>query len=103
MGQRKDFGMSICQGRIPTLSSQTASDLRGCLAATHVTLEVADGEVADLRSRLVEADRCVMGQYCPLLSWRSLLGYLDLSLSFLELELEVAGLREGADEVVTFV
>lgn len=73
------------------------------LAATHVALEVADGEVAGLHARLVEAHRCVVGQYCLLLLRISLFGCIDLSLSFSELELEVAGRHEGANKVITFV
>jgi hypothetical protein len=46
---------------MPTLSSHTSLDLRESLAATNIALEVADGEVANLRARLDEADRCVGG------------------------------------------
>lgn len=52
MGQRKDFGMPFCQGKIPILSLQTPSDLRESLVATITTLENADElelEVTDLR------------------------------------------------------
>lgn len=59
MGQRKDFGMPFCQGEILILSSQTPSDLRGSVVATNATLKAADGEVAFLRARLAEVDRCV--------------------------------------------
>lgn len=66
-------------------------------------LEVTDDEVVGLHARLVEVDRCVAGQYCPLFSQRSLFGCLDLFVSFSKLELEVVGLRDGANEMVTFV
>jgi hypothetical protein len=103
MGQRKDCGVSFCQGEIVTLPSLTSLDLRECLAATHAMPEVADGEVVSLRAHLVEVDRRVTGQYCLLLLRRSLFGCLDISLSFSELELEAAGLHKDANEVVTFV
>jgi hypothetical protein len=61
MGQRKDFGMSFCQGGIQILSSQTPSYLRESLADTNATLKAADNEVAGLRDHLVEADRRVAG------------------------------------------
>lgn len=61
MGQRKDFGMPFCQGKIPILSLQTPSDLRESLVATITTLENADGELAFLRARLAEVARRVAG------------------------------------------
>jgi hypothetical protein len=56
--------MSFYQDRLPLLSLQTSSDLRESLAATHMALEVADGELASLRAGLLEADHCVAGQCC---------------------------------------
>jgi hypothetical protein len=64
MGQVKDFGMSFSQGGMSTLLSQISSDLQESLATTNTALEVADGEVANLRVRLEEADHCVMGRWC---------------------------------------
>jgi hypothetical protein len=63
MGQRKDFGMSFCQGGIPIFSLQTPSDLQESLTATNTALEAVDNEVAGLCDRLVEVDRRVMGHY----------------------------------------
>jgi hypothetical protein len=60
--------MSFCQSGIPILLSQTSSDLRECLAATHVALEAADGEVTSLCDHLVEVDRHVTSQCYILLS-----------------------------------
>lgn len=61
MGQRKDFGMSFCQGGVPILSTQTPSNLQESLATTHTSLEATDDEVASLRARPKEVDRRVAG------------------------------------------
>jgi hypothetical protein len=61
MGQRKDFQISFYQGMIPILSSWTSSNFWERLAATHIALEAADGDVAGLHARLVEEDRHVVG------------------------------------------
>ncbi|ONM20246.1 hypothetical protein ZEAMMB73_Zm00001d005097 [Zea mays] len=80
MGQRKEFGMSFCQGRITILLSQSPLDIWESLAATYIALEAADDEGVGLCDRLLQADHRVM-----------------------ELESKVVGLHEGVDEVVAFV
>lgn len=70
-------------------------------------LEVADGEVVSLRARLEEVDRPIAGRWCQgrihfCLSHSSL-SLSDCPVPFSELDLDVADLREGVDEVVAFV
>jgi hypothetical protein len=64
MGQRKDFGMSFCQGGILILLSQSPSDPRYSLATTNTALEAADKEVVGLHDRLEQANNYVTSWYC---------------------------------------
>jgi hypothetical protein len=102
MGQRKDFGMSFFRvgsrpsHRQPPLTSRRVWPLptwrSSCRRRGGRSLCLPGGGGPPCR-----------GTVLPFAFTEIPFGCLDLSLSFSELELEVMGLHEGADEVVTIV